>query len=159
MKLLLLFASLFSFHVQARSVPPPNVCSRFMPCGTYEGVFDRDRADGITTTIEITPVGLDQAKFIYTLSKAGEAPSVWDLTATFEDDGRFVMLKLDGSIYAAGICKGQICTYGMNPFKLPDGSTRGNTGVLKFSGPTLEFLMGFGTPKDWTLDLAILQRK
>jgi hypothetical protein len=135
-----------------------NICGKFMTCGTFEGSSVSGAAEGIHTTIVIKPVGHNRAKFIFTLTKAGEEPGVWDLDVKFRRDGAFIMTDKNG-VYAAGICEYPLCTYGMHPITQKNGDVTGNAGILTFKGDQLQLLMTFGLPANVDSDLSTLQKQ
>lgn len=121
------------------------VCSKFMPCGTYEGTGRWYKADGtpaypddFTEKIVIEPRGKRGVRVsVY----FGKEPKLWSsLNLKFDARGSFRKLTNKGDVATTGICANKVCTVAFYPVKVKKGSreyVNSFVNILRFEGDQL----------------------
>ena len=135
----------------ALAAGPSAVCSKYFACGTYEGAGRYVGSNGDTIgefqeKTTFSSLSDKQAVIEMEVTGKGDKPQSWHWNVAFDDDGAFKMTDKRG-LYAAGVCKDSICTYGAVPFKSGDDQI-GNSGILRFGAGKLERFMLVITPSE-----------
>lgn len=136
------------------------VCGTFFECGNYKMLQKTSDGSSITTTFNVSAKGPGEGHLDYVaVTDKNEVVRDLHFTFVFQEDGTFFM-RMDGreTVFAAGVCSGMICTYGLRPFH--DGANQlvGNAGSLRFSENKVFYDLIWGLPGEMTHGLQTFEK-
>jgi hypothetical protein len=160
MKLSFLFLALLA----SASAHAGTACDKIVTCGSFEGPGARRTLDGkeLDTFHEravISSNSESEVKIELTVLGKRPDPAVYELVLTLAEDGSFVMNQ-NGHLYAAGVCKNEVCTYGMVPFRWGKNPVSiANAGFLRFTSEGVERSMLVSAPDGVSTQMSTLKKQ
>jgi hypothetical protein len=153
MKVFLIIPALLLTLAPAALAEASDVCTKFIPCGTFAGTggnFDANfkRVKGyyahVVEKVVITAESATVARVQETLYTKGHEDNAYVLNVRFEfqENGQYNAIGDDGHIGAAGICRHSVCTFSFFPNQNADKTlTGGNVNIMRFENGKLERTM------------------